>query len=98
MPPGCRKLFWKNAKSGYKALDWHENLAAARTEIAAELDRLAACAPAAKVLDIDRMKKLVADWPTSGWEKPEVMEPYRLALPRGVAAGHFLRKASGANE
>jgi asparagine synthase (glutamine-hydrolysing) len=85
-------------KKGYQAVDWHEGVTAARAEIAAELDRLAASAPAAKTLDIERMRRLVENWPTSGWERDEVMQPYRLALLRGIAAGHFLRKASGANQ
>ena len=72
-------------------------MAAARAEIAAELDRLDSCPPAAKALDIERMKRLVENWPASGWERPEVMGSYRLALARGFGMGHFLRKASGAN-
>jgi asparagine synthase (glutamine-hydrolysing) len=84
-------------KKGYQAADWHEGATAARGETVAELERLAACAPAAKTLDIERMKRLVENWPTSGWERDDVIRPYRLALLRGIAAGHFLRKASGAN-
>jgi len=85
-------------KKGYQAVDWHEGLTAARDEIAADLERLAACAPAARALDIGRMKKLVENWPKTGWERPDVMQPYRLALMRGISAGHFLRKASGGNQ
>jgi asparagine synthase (glutamine-hydrolysing) len=85
-------------KKGYQAVDWHEGVTAARADIAAELDRLAACAPAAETLDIDRLKRLVEDWPASGWERDDVVRPYRLALLRGIGAGHFLRKASGANQ
>ena len=85
-------------RKGYQAADWREGLTAARAEVAAELDRLAACAPAAKALDIDRMGRLVKNWRTVGWERDEIIEPYRLALLRGISAGHFLRKASGANE
>jgi asparagine synthase (glutamine-hydrolysing) len=84
-------------KKGYQAADWHEGLTAARSEVAAELDRLSACAPAARTLDLPRLKRLVENWPESGWEKDQVIQPYRLALLRGIAAGHFLRKASGAN-
>jgi asparagine synthase (glutamine-hydrolysing) len=84
-------------KKGYQAADWHEGATAARDEIAAELERLADCAPAAQLLDIARLKRLVANWPTSGWERDGVMQPYRLALLRGISAGHFLRKASGGN-
>jgi asparagine synthase (glutamine-hydrolysing) len=85
-------------KKGYQAADWHEGLTTARAEVTGELDRLAACAPATTLLDIDRMKALVKNWPTSGWERDDVIRPYRLALLRGIAAGHFLRKASGANQ
>jgi asparagine synthase (glutamine-hydrolysing) len=85
-------------KRGYQAADWHEGLTAARTSVAAELDRIVACAPARKTLDIERMKRLVDNWPISGWERDEVINAYSLALVRGIAAGHFLRKASGANQ
>ena len=85
-------------KKGYQAADWHEGVTAARADVAAELDRLSACASAAKVLDIDRMKRLVENWPTSGWEREDVVKGYRLALLRGMSVGHFLRKASGANQ
>jgi asparagine synthase (glutamine-hydrolysing) len=82
---------------GYQAADWHEGLSAARGGVAEEVARLAPCVPAARVLDIDRMRRLVADWPDSGWERREVMNAYRLALLRGVSAGHFLRRAAGSN-
>jgi hypothetical protein len=49
-------------------------------------------------LDIERMKRLVENWQTSGWERDEVIEDCALALLRGIAAGHFLRKASAANQ
>jgi asparagine synthase (glutamine-hydrolysing) len=85
-------------KKGYQAADWHEGLTAARADVAAELDRLAACAPAAQALNIGRMQKLVENWPKSGWERDGVRQAYRQALLRGISAGHFLRKASGANQ
>lgn len=85
-------------RKGYQAVDWHEGLTAARSDIAAEVERLAPCAPAARMLDVDRMHGLVAAMPDSGWERPEVTNAYRLALLRGISAGHFLRKAIGSNQ
>jgi hypothetical protein len=29
-----------------------------------------------------------------GWHRQEVMEPYRLALLRGISTGHSMRRAS----
>jgi asparagine synthase (glutamine-hydrolysing) len=85
-------------RKGYQAVDWHEGLTAAHSEVATELDRLSSCRPAAKMLDLDRLKALVKNWPKSRWERGDIMRPYRLALLRGIGAGFFLRKASGANE
>jgi asparagine synthase (glutamine-hydrolysing) len=85
-------------KKGYQAVDWHEGLTAARADIATELERLAACTPAVEALDIDRLNHLVENLPASGWERDAVRRPYRLALLRGISAGHFLRKASGSNQ
>lgn len=91
------QLVLNERRRGYQKADWHESLTAARAEVAAELDRLGEFAPAARLLDIEKLQRLVREWPTSGWERPSVEQQYRLALLRGVAAGHFLRKASGAN-
>ena len=82
---------------GYQAADWHEGMTAARDEIAAEVERLAACAPASAALATERMQQLMRDWPQSGWNNHEVAEPYRLALLRGLSAGHFLRRTTGSN-
>lgn len=84
-------------RRGYQAADWHEGLTAARGEIATELARMANCTPAAKMLDIERMQRLVDNWPRSGWERDETIRDYRWTLLRGISAGHFMRKSSGAN-
>jgi asparagine synthase (glutamine-hydrolysing) len=84
-------------RKGYQAIDWHEGLTAARGRLAAEIDHLGRCVPAVAALDLPRLRKLVEDWPAVGWEKKAVMEPYRLALLRGISAGHFLRKTTGTN-
>lgn len=82
---------------GYQAADWHEGLSASRVEVAAEVERLAACGSASAALATERMRQLVSDWPHAGWNSHEVMEPYRLGLLRGISAGHFLRRAAGSN-
>jgi asparagine synthase (glutamine-hydrolysing) len=82
---------------GYQAPDWHEGLTAGRAQLAEELDRLAGDGLAAETLDLDKMKRLIEDWPSGGWHDNWVTERYRLALLRGTSAGHFIRKASGSN-
>jgi asparagine synthase (glutamine-hydrolysing) len=84
-------------RRGYQAADWHEGLTKGRNALALEVQRLEECKPAARLLDLRRMRRLVEDWPTAGWESDVVRIPYRLALLRGISVGHFLRKASGSN-
>jgi len=85
-------------RRGYQAADWHEGVTAARGAIADELSRIAASPPACAMLDSQKMERLVRDWPTGGWTRQSVVQEYRLALMRGVSAGHFVRKASGSNQ
>lgn len=85
-------------RKGYQAADWHEGLTAARGPIAEEVERIAASAPASATLDSKKMEQLVRDWPTGGWLSQDTTQKYRLALMRGVSAGHFVRKASGSNQ
>jgi asparagine synthase (glutamine-hydrolysing) len=61
------------------------------------IERIAASRPVARLLDVERLQRLVEDWPAGDWERDEVMQAYRLALLRGLSVGHFLSKASGAN-
>ncbi len=84
-------------RKGYQAADWHEGLIAARCELVEEVERIAAVPGIEHELDVGRMKELVSNWPTDGWLKPRNVELYRLALLRGVSAGHFLRRVSGTN-
>ena len=91
------KLVLEEPRSGLQAADWHERLTAVRDRVTAELDRLDACMPAIRALDLPRLHRLVKNWPSGGWERDEVSGPYRFALLRGISTGHFLRRATGGN-
>src|SRR5262245_17282837 len=77
--------------------DWHEELPAVRDRISGELDRLESCPAATRAIDLPRLRRLTENWPSSGWERNEIMVPYRLALERAISVGHFLRRATGSN-
>jgi len=83
--------------SGLQAADWHESLAASRGALREEIARLAQVPAAAEALDLERMRRMIEDWPADGWHRPEVSTPYRFALLRGAVTGHFLRKVSRSN-
>jgi len=84
-------------RRGLQAVDWHEGMTAARAQILEEITRLEQNGPAVRALDLSRMRRLAENWPTQGWHREDIVEQYRLALLRGIAVGHFLRRASGGN-
>jgi asparagine synthase (glutamine-hydrolysing) len=84
-------------RKGVQAADWYVALDRSREEVEAELERIAGCAPAIGIVDTGKLAALVENWPERGWHDPKIERAYRNALLRAVSAGHFVRKASGAN-
>jgi asparagine synthase (glutamine-hydrolysing) len=89
------KLVLDERRRGLQAADWHEQLTAVRDCVAAEIERLGACEPAAKVIDLPRLRRLVENWPSEGWESEELVSAYRFALLHAISAGYFLRRTTG---
>jgi len=88
------KVVLDEQRRGLQAVDWHERLTAVRERVAAELARLDACEPARNAIDLPRLRRLVENWPTEGWESDEVVSAYRFALLSAISAGHFLRRVT----
>lgn len=91
------KVVLDERRRGLIGADWHEDMTAARDDIAGEIGRLEASPSASKALDIARLRQLTERWPTEGWDRADIAMPYRYALLRAVSAGHFLRRATGSN-
>ena len=91
------KQVLEETRGGLQAADYHEDLTAARDDIVTELDRLEACPVVAAALDLPRLRQLTENWPSGGWEQGEIFVHYRHTLLKAIAAGHFLRRATGSN-
>jgi asparagine synthase (glutamine-hydrolysing) len=85
-------------RRGTQVADWHEDLTAARDTIRDELVRLHDCPAAKRALDLPRLTRLVENWPPGGWERDEIIMPYRYALLRAISTGHFLRRVTANNQ
>jgi asparagine synthase (glutamine-hydrolysing) len=83
-------------RKGFQGADWHEGLLADWDQLQREVARIAAVPAAARLLDIPRMRALAEAPALSDWDSDEAHAHYRLAMLRGVSAGHFLRCAEGA--
>jgi asparagine synthase (glutamine-hydrolysing) len=93
LPPAVAE----ETQKGLQAADWYEGLCADRAGAGEEVERLATIPQAVRILDIARMRRLVAQWPEKDWNSPRIEGAYRFALLRGLSAGHFLRKALGSD-
>ncbi|HEY0113082.1 MAG TPA: asparagine synthase-related protein [Allosphingosinicella sp.] len=80
-------------RKGYQSADWHEGLTADVAGVSRLVEALAANEMASRLIDVERLRALVCNWPDSGWEHPRIMGAYRLALLKGLTVGHFILAA-----
>jgi len=76
---------------------WFRSLTAVRPQLAADIERLEGSPLASRLLDLPRLKRLIADWPENDNEAEKRKGEYRLALARGVHVGRFIRWVEGGN-
>jgi asparagine synthase (glutamine-hydrolysing) len=75
---------------GRQSADWYVNLGAVRDRMAAEVTRLQSSPLASRMLDLARMRSLIENWPSSGFEGLDVNRSHHIALTRGFSVGRFL--------
>lgn len=79
-------------RRGEQLPDWLDHMTAARPELAAELDALSEHGPSRELIDVGRLRALVADWPERRRNAdPRVVADYRFALLRGLLVGRYMR-------
>jgi asparagine synthase (glutamine-hydrolysing) len=77
---------------GLQAADWYESLTHVRTQLAAEFALIEGNAVARRLLDLDRMRGAIENWPQSERQAFEQQELYQFAMPRAMTTGHFMRR------
>jgi asparagine synthase (glutamine-hydrolysing) len=80
----------QRTQRGFQAADWYLNLGAVRGRMAAEVDRLQTSPLASRMLDLDRMRSLIDNWPSSGFDRLDINRSHHIALTRGFSVGRFL--------
>lgn len=86
-----------NRLIGLQSPDWYERLHARRETMLAEIEELARSSLVSDMIDLDRLKRAVHNWPASDWHRRSTIEEYQLALTRGIGGGRFLRWYESAN-
>ena len=80
-------------RKGFQGTDWHLGLVAAWDDIADEVDRIDASPAARRLIDVDRLRRLLDGPRQRDWNSAAAQADYRFALLRGVSAGHFIRSS-----
>lgn len=75
---------------GSQSADWYVNVGAVRGRMALELERLQSSPLASRLLDLARMRRLIEEWPKSGFDRLDVNRSHHVALTRGFSVGKFL--------
>lgn len=84
-------------RRGAQGVAWFRSLDARRREISVEIEQLEASPLARRLLDVPRLRRLVAQWPKDEHTAQRQESEYRLALARGVHVGRFVRWVEGGN-
>jgi asparagine synthase (glutamine-hydrolysing) len=79
-------------EKGTQAADWYECLGAVRRELLAELAASRKSAVARRLIDVERLRAALEDWPKTAQEAAEKADVYQSAIPRGMAVGYFIRR------
>lgn len=89
-----------NRKRGYQSADWAWALYAERENLKAEIERLGEYEPVARIVDLDRLRRLVDTMPepdSPAWGEFETEADYRYAMLRGVSVARHMRYVAGSN-
>jgi asparagine synthase (glutamine-hydrolysing) len=84
-------------RRGASAPTWFRTLDTRRQDLARDIEDLEASPLARRLLDIPRLKHLMAQWPKDKYEAENRRPEYRSALARGVHIGRFVRWVEGGN-
>ena len=82
---------------GFQGADWHLRMTPKLAQIRSDIALAREIPELDDLLDLDRMERLVNDWPTSADFDPEAFQAFAYALPRAVATIRYVRFVKGVN-
>lgn len=84
-------------RRGYQFADWHLAMRRSRDSLSQERDRSSQVDMAKDMLDMEALAETIAELDRGGTPDPATALKLRRGVLRGLAAGHFMRRASGSN-
>jgi asparagine synthase (glutamine-hydrolysing) len=87
----------KNQLNGRWDADWHQRILRQRADYLAELDRIADDPRLAQMIDLERLREALEDFPDHTTLDMKRKFTIEFALPRGLLAARFVRWVEGRN-
>ena len=84
-------------RTGRHGADWHIKLSRQREQLLREVAQFAKVPRLAEILDLDRARAALEDWPETGDVSDEQRLLYEVALPRTIIAARFINYVEGRN-
>lgn len=83
-------------RTGMQDPNWFQRLGLRRAEIGAQIERLEGSATVRRLVDLPRLKRLMAEWPADAQDAEARKGDFHVALTRAVHVGNFIRWVEGA--
>jgi asparagine synthase (glutamine-hydrolysing) len=85
-------------KCGAQAADWYGRLTRVRSDIAAEVNRLAKNPDVASMLDMERLAAILERWPEGQPPEYTSLEKQLLTIPDSLGVAYFVENMTRANK
>ena len=87
-----------NPRYGQHNVDWHARMTGRLAELRSEARRIASREDLARLIDAERMTKVLDDWPERTPLAPESWMPRAAAVPRALLSARFIDFVEGRND
>lgn len=94
---GVPKAITENRRRGTQHPEWFANLDQARVSFPAQIDCLRRSPVASRLIDVDRLDRLVKEWPTDTAQAHRQSYSFQVVLPQALTMGAFIAWAEGTN-
>lgn len=94
---GVPALVSENRQRGYQHPEWFAHLNRARPSLPGQLARLRRSPTASRLLDLDRLERLVADWPETTAAAEATRVQLQVMLQEALHVGNYIAWVEGTN-
>ena len=94
---GVPALVSENNQRGYQHPEWFAHLSRVRPSLPGQLARLRRSPTASRLLDLDRLERLIAEWPENTAAAEAARVQLQVMLQEALHVGNYIAWVEGTN-